>query len=106
MASPRMEQQRAIRAGLIGCGAIALKGLIPGWMPKRHPHRPIPPPFLEFGGSDGLTITVVCDVNPAALLEVQRILPAAWRLDDWHRILTLRADLDAIIIATPNHLHE
>jgi UDP-N-acetylglucosamine 3-dehydrogenase len=101
-----MKDHRFIRAGLVGCGAIALKGLIPGWMPKGHPNRPTPPPFLEFGGSTGLTIAAACDVIPAQLQEVSRILPGVRLFSEWREMLAAESDLDAVIIAAPNHLHE
>lgn len=101
-----MSKKQTIQAGLVGCGAIAMKGLIPGWMPKFHPNRPKPPPFLEFGGSEGLSIVGICDVNATQLANAKEILPKARTFSSWDEMRIIKSDLDAIIVATPNHLHE
>lgn len=105
MAAPRAS--RPIRAGLLGCGAVALRGLIPGWMAPDDPRRPTPAPFLDFGGSVGLEIVAICDPEPPRLATVQGVLPAAQRYLRAELLLadSERLGLEVALIATPNHLH-
>lgn len=98
--------QNLVKAGLIGCGAVAVRGLIPGWMPANHPARPTPPPFLDFGGSEGLYIVSLCDPNSHHLSQAHKLLPHASVFSSWSKMRNSVNDLDAIIIATPNNLHE
>lgn len=95
-----------IRAALVGCGAVALRGLIPGWLPRDHPSRPAPAPFLEFGGCSGLDIVAICDLDSRRLAEAATALPSATIFNRWEEMREgVRDKVDAIIIATPNHLH-
>jgi predicted dehydrogenase len=95
-----------IRAALVGCGAVAWKGLIPAWLPEVHPRRPQPASYLDFGAAEGLAITVVCDPNPAALARARSVLPQAACFESWQDLLASRSEVEAMLIATPNQLHE
>ena len=95
-----------IRAALVGCGTVAIRGLIPGWLPETDRRRPQPAPFLDFGGASGLRITALCDPDPEALEQAQAILPRATISPTWRHLLKNHSDLDAVLLATPTHLHE
>jgi predicted dehydrogenase len=98
-----MSEQKAIRAGLVGCGAIAQKALIPGFLPPGHPRRVPPPHFLDFGGCDGLAIVAVADSDSERLREAQTTLDARAFTDVAVMLDTM--SLDALIVAVPNRLH-
>ncbi len=95
------------RAALVGCGSVAIRGLIPGWLPYGHPSRPTPAPFLEFGGCSGLDIVAICDPDAGRLSEAARVLPRARTFKGWDEMREgVRGKVEAMIIATPNHLHD
>ena len=80
----------AIRLGLIGCGAKGTAHV--QQILKRSDAR----------------VVALCDVDPAQLAKVAALLagtgPAPFSTPD-ARTLLARADVDAILIATPNHWH-
>jgi predicted dehydrogenase len=95
-----------LRAALVGCGAIAWRGLIPAWLPESYPKRPKPAAFLDFGAAEGLVITALCDSDPVALSRASSVLPKARLFGSWQSVMDQQGDLDVILIATPNSLHE
>ena len=51
-----------------------------------------------------VTLTAVCDVNPARLRTALERAPGTAAVPD-HQALLARTDLDAVIVATPTHVH-
>jgi predicted dehydrogenase len=99
-------QIEPIKAALIGCGAVAMRGLIPGWLPLTNPNRPQPVSFLNFGYASGLIFTAICDNDPENLTRTQEILPEAAPFRSWPELRSTITDLQAVIISTPIFLHE
>lgn len=97
---------RTIRAALIGCGAVALRGLVPGWLPAGNERRPPPVPFLDFGGTAGLDIVAVVDPADRQRAAARAIFPDAIVGRDYDDVLDRADDVDALVIATPNRFHE
>jgi predicted dehydrogenase len=75
-----------IRVGLIGCGN---RGLYLSQLFRKFPE---------------VQISALCDVFQAKLRRVGEEFPHAVQLED-HRQLIARKDLDAVVIATPDHWH-
>jgi predicted dehydrogenase len=75
-----------IRVGVIGCG-------------NRGTYL-----MQVFQKFPGVEITALCDVFGAKMRRAGEQLPNAVQLDD-HRRLVTRGDVDAVLIATPDHWH-
>jgi len=80
-----------IRVGLIGCGGMGRGDLAT---------------FLKYNDVD---CPVVCDVDDRMLAEAARVVadherPAPDKVRDFRRVLE-RRDVDAVIVATPDHWH-
>ena len=56
-------------------------------------------------GCAGENIVALCDVDAGHAAPVFREYPAAARYTDYRRMLDREPDLDAVIIATPDHTH-
>ena len=78
------------RLGLIGCGGISQRAHLPSIEPLR----------------DLVEVTAIADVMAENLLVVgtRMDVPREQRFGD-HREMLNKADLDAVLIATPHHLH-
>jgi predicted dehydrogenase len=76
-----------IRVALIGSGAIAVQNHIPGI--RLHP--------------DG-EVVALCDPDPRALAEATRVSGVTRTYADYKAVIDA-ADIDAVVIATPNHVH-
>ena len=76
---------RTIKVGVIGCGEIAQ------WM-----HLP----FLS--ELTGFSVTAICDVSPYVVTQVGARFAIEDRFTDYRALLD-RADIDAVVIATPIH---
>lgn len=57
-----------------------------------------------FGKNPGVEVTALCDVFGEKLRRTGEKAPAATLFDD-HRQLLARSDVDAVIVATPDHWH-
>ena len=55
---------------------------------------------------DAVEIAAVCDVVPTRLKAGTDSAPGAEAIADYRELLTRRADVEAILIATPTHLHK
>jgi predicted dehydrogenase len=78
----------AVRVGLIGCGGRCLRQLVP--------------PLKTIAG---VRISVVCDVWDAQLGEARKEAdPGALAVKEFERVLGSK-DVDAVVIATPDHWH-
>ncbi len=75
-----------IRIGIIGTGGIS------------HAHAT---GYLE--AADQSAVTALCDINEANLDKVAAKFPSAKRYEDWNDLLA--ADVDAVSICLPHHLH-
>src|SRR5690606_13369866 len=83
--SPNTEQTRPVRAGLIGCGGI---GSIRAQALAR---------------TSSFKLTAVSDVDAGRAAAAAQTAGASIETD-W-RALVARDDVDAVVIATPPHLH-
>ena len=79
-----------IRVGIVGCGMIAEKNHIPGYL-----------------GVDGCRITAICDVDPAKMQSKQAMFPELSAAACFERTQDLLASglVDAVSICTPNDCH-
>lgn len=99
-------ERGALRAALVGCGAIAVRAVIPGFLTRGDGRRASPPPFLEFGGSEGLSIEAICDPNPRGRERARRALPHAREYADFAALQVDLSSFDALLICTPPQFHE
>jgi predicted dehydrogenase len=76
-----------IRVALIGSGAIAVQNHIPGI--RLHPAG---------------EVVALCDPDPRALAEASRVSGVTRTYADYKGVVAA-ADIDAVVIATPNHVH-
>ena len=76
-----------IRLGLLGCGAMA-----------RHVHLPTLASLGEFD------VTAVAESDERSRAEALRLAPQARAFVDYRDLLA-HADLDAVLVALPNHFH-
>ncbi len=76
-----------IRVALIGTGAIAVQNHIPGI--RLHPEG---------------AVVALCDPDPRAL-EAARAVSGIERTYSDYKALVAERDVDAVVIATPNHVH-
>lgn len=95
-----------IRTALVGCGAVAIRGLIPAWLSPANPKRPDPVPFLNFGYAPGLVFNAICDDDTGSLARAKDILPDATAFGSWDELLRKLNDVQAVVISTPAFLHE
>lgn len=79
--------RRIIRAGVIGCGAIAQNCHLPGYAKEKY-----------------CTIAGVFDTSRARLIEVQSRFPIEKTYNQWERLLE-DADLDVVSVCSPNAFH-
>lgn len=82
-----MGADRAVRVALIGTGAVAVQNHIPGI--ALHPRG---------------EVTALCDPDPRALANARRMSGIDRAYED-HLTLLADENVDAVVIATPNHLH-
>jgi predicted dehydrogenase len=61
--------------------------------------------LTELGKITGAKIAAVCDSSPARLKTALERAPGAETFSDHRALLEKRRDLDAVIVATPTHLH-
>jgi len=83
---PRAPSEK-IRIAFIGCGGRA---------------RQLMPFFIENGGFE---VKAICDVKKGALAEARKFVGDAPQAYEDHNEVLARADIDAVIIATPDHWH-
>lgn len=76
-----------IGVAIIGSGTIALANHLPGFALSRR-----------------AAVVALCDSNPAVLKRAARQTGIAATHADYREVLA-RGDVDAVVIATPNHLH-
>ncbi|MEI7766141.1 MAG: Gfo/Idh/MocA family oxidoreductase [Phycisphaerae bacterium] len=76
-----------IRVGVIGCGAIGQRRHIP-----------------ELAQNDKVVLAAICDCNEARVQQVAQKFGVPEAYTDYREMLT-SADLDAVVIGTPNYLH-
>jgi predicted dehydrogenase len=77
----------AVRYGVIGCGAIGQRRHIP-----------------EIAANEDAVLAALCDINPARLQEVATKYAVSATFTDYRQMLR-SADLDAVVVGTPNYLH-
>ena len=53
----------------------------------------------------GVKMTAVCEINPLCVAEAQKLSPDARVYDDWKDLLDKEKDLQAVVIALPEHTH-
>lgn len=73
---------------IIGCGSIALQNHLPG-----------------LAICPGAQLTALCDVDPATLARAREQTGVTIASTRYEEIVT-REDIDAVVIATPNHAHQ
>ena len=78
---------KPVRVGIIGAGAIAMHGHIPGI--KRHPHG---------------SVVAVCDTNQERAASLASSHGIAQVYQDWRELLR-NPEIDAVTVALPNALH-
>ena len=76
-----------VRYGVIGCGAIGQRRHIP-----------------ECANNKNAVLVAVCDINAARAEEVAGKFGAEQTYTD-HRAMLQTADIDAVVVGTPNYLH-
>ena len=76
-----------VRIGIIGSGAIVLANHLPG-----------------FALCPEAQIVALCDNNPDVLANAARDTGIRATFTDYHKLIA-EGDVDAVLIATPNHLH-
>lgn len=76
----------SIKLGVIGCGAIAQRRHLP-----------------EAMANPNVTIVAVADPKPGRAKEIGTKFGAAEYYEDWKKIVA--ADVDAVVVATPNAFH-
>jgi predicted dehydrogenase len=78
---------KEIGVGIIGCGGISLQNHLPG-----------------LALCEGVRVTALCDANADVLARAQQKVPAAAATAKYEDLMG-RADVHAVIVATPNILH-
>ena len=58
----------------------------------------------KFSGLPGVRVVAICDVDPQRLAQRAELAPQAARYTDARKVLD-RKDIDAVVIATPDHWH-
>lgn len=53
----------------------------------------------------GARMTAVCEINPVQVEAAQQRAPDATVYEDWHEMLAAQRDLQAVLIALPEHTH-
>ncbi|HIJ73663.1 MAG TPA: Gfo/Idh/MocA family oxidoreductase, partial [Candidatus Hydrogenedentes bacterium] len=89
-AAPAPSGRATIRVGVIGCGArgtVLLQDLL-----------------QRQRNAAGVHVAGVCDVYAPRLERAKAMARAAFAYRDWQELVDLE-DIDAIVIATPNHWH-
>jgi predicted dehydrogenase len=79
--------RQAVRAGVIGCGAIAQALHLPG-----------------YAGCSGVSLVAASDPDPARRREVERVFPDICTYAD-HRRMLKAEDLGVVSVASPNRYH-
>ena len=78
-----------IRFGVVGCGGMG----------TGHVHS-----LVKRGAEDNIQVAAVCDVYRRRITRAMEAAPGAEGAADYRRVLD-RKDLDAVLIATPDHWH-
>jgi O-antigen biosynthesis protein len=97
-------RRRQVRVGVAGCGAVALRGALPGLSPSGSSRAGEAAPFLAFDGAADVRITGVADV------EGDRAQAAAGRFDVLHSERSIeqlldRVPMEGLVVCTPPHSH-
>ena len=53
----------------------------------------------------GAKLTAICEINPLRAAEAQQMAPDARLYTDWHEMFAQEKDLQAALVALPEHTH-
>lgn len=59
----------------------------------------------RLGNEPGAKMTAVCDINPYSVAEAKKMSSDATYYQDWNELLAKEKDLQAVIVALPEHTH-
>ncbi|KPK68732.1 MAG: hypothetical protein AMJ84_10710 [Acidithiobacillales bacterium SM23_46] len=83
-----LDDDRPFKLGIIGCGSQAVFNLMPSALRIK-----------------GIEFTAVCDIIPRRAEQAQKLAGGKAKVFDDYKDLLKNADMDAVMIVTPLHLH-
>ncbi len=112
-----MKRREFLKTALAGSGALLLPGSVAArFQPRGGDPRPIRLGIIGTGSRGrhlmsrflrvpGVSIEVLCDIYPPSIQQAREVTRAETPSSDDYRRLLDRDDLDAVVVATPLHLH-
>lgn len=94
----------AIRVGVIGAGAIAVRAHIPGLSPEGSPEAALAVGSYQYGGCADSRVIAVADIDGEKAADVAARFRIPNVYENWRELIA-NPEIDAVTVATPNYLH-